>query len=238
MHILVLHQDQELMKDMKYSFEADGDTVTLSHSIEGARKKIEKEDFDIWLLGGHFSDGTVLDFMRDTPNEAQTPTIVLSKNTETKNIILSLEYGCDDYMAYPIDLLELKARIRAIKRRVQAVQEVKKKVEEADITDFTLDRGDIVICLARQEVQVNGVPVNLTHKEFNLMVYFVQNEGKVLSRGDIAKSIWGDEIPDNIRTVDVYIRRLRAKLEKHGVDHKLQTKWGKGYIFNRNFIKE
>lgn len=235
MQILVLHQDKELVKDLVYSFENDGDTIKEFSTISKALKELQKEIYSVSLIGSSFSDGSVLDYMRKASEITDIPTIVLSREESIKNIVLSLEYGCDDFMRYPINMLELKARIRAVQRRITSnVGELKDMTNK----EYILERGELSIHLSRQELRVNDHLVNLTLKEFHLLLYFVQNEGRSLTREEIARNVWVDDRPSNIRTVDVYIRRLRAKLEQFGVDHKIQTKWGTGYLFNRDFLPD
>ncbi len=235
MNILVLHKDSELVRDMLYSFEYDGDRVVAVRTIAKALQELIKDNYTVCLLGNDFCDGTSLDFLRQKAEVDQVPVLVLSEDHESKSIVLSLEYGADDYMCYPINLMELKARIRAILRRIDQNEPHNRR--EINL-DYVLERGEIQVVLAKQEVRVNNEIINLTHKEFHLLLYFIQNEDQLLTREQIAASVWSQDAPTNIRTVDVFIRRLRAKLERYGLAHKIQTKWGKGYIFSRNFILE
>lgn len=235
MKILVLHQDTDLVRDMLYSFEYDGDRVVAVTTIAKALQELMKDNYTVCLLGSAFVDGTALDFLRRKIELNQIPTLLLSKDDDVKSIVISLEYGADDYLCYPINMMELKARIRAILRRIDYCE---KNVSQEINLDYVLERGEIKVILAKQEVRVNDEIINLTHKEFHLLLYFIQNEDQLLTREQIAENVWSKDTPSNIRTVDVFIRRLRAKLEKYGVAHKIQTKWGKGYIFSRNFILE
>jgi DNA-binding response OmpR family regulator len=141
--------------------------------------------------------------------------------------IMGLEYGADDYLTKPFNILELKARIKAILRR------------SAKKNAGGLERGarmrirDLEIDYDAKRVFVSGRESNLTAKEFDLLELFAENPGKVYSRENLLNTIWGYDFPGDVRTVDVHVRRLREKIEKNPSDPKyINTKWGVGYYFN------
>ena len=137
--------------------------------------------------------------------------------------ILGLEYGADDYMTKPFNILELKARLKTILRRAGAGKEAPK---------MEITAGDITININTRSVISHGEPVNLTVKEFDLLNLFMSNIGKIYSRDELLETIWGFDYIGDFRTVDVHIRRLREKIEKDPANPKhIMTKWGVGYYF-------
>ena len=147
---------------------------------------------------------------------------MLTAKSEGSDKLIGFEYGADDYITKPFDILELKARIRVILRRVGYEK----------IRDETLRAGHISINILQRAVFINDVPVDLTAKEFDLLVMLMKNQGRVFSRENLLNSVWGYEYPGDIRTVDVHIRRLREKLELDDANPQyILTKWGVGYYF-------
>ncbi len=235
MRILILHQDMELVHDLEYSFKKDGEEIEICDSISKAVKKMKAKEFSFCIVGGNLPDGTALDFKRELSDGFDVPSIVLDSNTEQKKIVLCLEYGFDDYMRYPIDLLELKSRMRAILRRYS-------KGDENIVIDnqYLLQSGVLQLDLSKQILEYNEKNLQLGGKEFQLMAYFISNPNRLLSREELADSIWGNIAPNNIRTVDVNIRRLRKRLKAIEADDLIQTRWKEGYIYksdNKNQLK-
>ena len=150
---------------------------------------------------------------------------MLTAKGEDMDKILGLEYGADDYITKPFNILEVKARIKAIMRRTtsRGVQEQNERIVEV---------GDLVLDCDARRVQVSGREVNLTAKEFDVLELLVLNPNKVYSRENLLNLVWGYEYPGDVRTVDVHIRRLREKIEENPSDPKyVHTKWGVGYYF-------
>ena len=144
---------------------------------------------------------------------------------EDMDKIMGLEYGADDYITKPFNILEVKARIKAIMRRTTArsPQETKSRIVEV---------GDLVLDCDARRVSIAGHEVNLTAKEFDVLELLVLNPNKVYSRENLLNLVWGYEYPGDVRTVDVHIRRLREKIEENPSDPKyVHTKWGVGYYF-------
>ena len=139
--------------------------------------------------------------------------------------ILGLEYGADDYITKPFNILEVKARIKAIMRRARNDNEEKEKAK-------TIETGDLKLDCESRRVFIAGKEINLTAKEFDLLELLVFNPNKVYSRENLLNTVWGYEYPGDVRTVDVHIRRLREKIEPNPSEPKyVHTKWGVGYYF-------
>ncbi|MDE6201905.1 MAG: response regulator transcription factor, partial [Lachnospiraceae bacterium] len=151
------------------------------------------------------------------------PVVMLTAKGEDMDKILGLEYGADDYITKPFNILEVKARIKAIIRRTSP-----KPKEAAGI----IENGDMKLDCEGRRVYAAGKEINLTAKEFELLELLVVNANKVYSRENLLKLVWGSDYPGDVRTVDVHIRRLREKIEQNPSEPKyVHTKWGVGYYF-------
>ena len=152
------------------------------------------------------------------------PIVMLTAKGEDMDKIMGLEYGADDYVTKPFNILELKARIKAILRRsVQSEKEQSKKL---------LEVGSLKLELSSKRVFLNNQEINLTAKEFDMLELFATHPGKVYSRDQLLDTIWGRDYPGDVRTVDVHVRRLREKIEPNpGQPEYIHTKWGVGYYF-------
>ena len=150
---------------------------------------------------------------------------MLTAKSEGVDKLIGFEYGADDYVSKPFDILELKARIRAILRRAGAQP-------AAEAADDRIQAGDMRIDTAQRSVVKNGKSTDLTAKEFDLLVMLARNPGRVFSREGLLSAVWGEDYPGDIRTVDVHVRRLREKLETDDANPEyILTKWGVGYYF-------
>ena len=159
---------------------------------------------------------------------SDVPIIMLTAKGEDMDKILGLEYGADDYITKPFNILEVKARIKAIMRRTEkkGAEQTKSKVIQAG--DLTMD------CEARR-VNIAGREVNLTAKEFDVLELLIFHPNKVYSRENLLNIVWGYEYPGDVRTVDVHVRRLREKIESNPSEPKyVHTKWGVGYYYSQN----
>ncbi len=157
------------------------------------------------------------------------PIIMLTAKGDDMDKILGLEYGADDYITKPFNILEVKARIKAIIRRNE-----KKGAEKEAVgrVRSTVEFGDLRIDKEGRRVYIRGVEVNLTTKEYDLLELLVFNPNRVYSRDNLLRTVWGYDYPGDVRTVDVHIRRLREKIEENPSDPKfVHTKWGVGYYF-------
>ncbi|NCC44239.1 MAG: response regulator transcription factor, partial [Clostridia bacterium] len=156
---------------------------------------------------------------------SDVPIIMLTAKGEDMDKILGLEYGADDYITKPFNILEVKARIKAIMRRTKKPEVKEEKARMVEIGELKLD------CESRR-VFIGGREINLTAKEFDVLELLVFNPNKVYSRENLLNIVWGYEYPGDVRTVDVHIRRLREKIETNPSEPKyVHTKWGVGYYF-------
>ena len=167
-----------------------------------------------------------LQVCREVREFSQMPIIMVTAKGEDMDKIMGLEYGADDYMTKPFNILELKARIKAVLRRSTAA-----KTEKAPVKNEIQIR-DLLIDLDSRRVFVDGKEAFLTAKEFDLLELLMKTPGKVYSREKLLDTVWGFDYPGDVRTVDVHVRRLREKIEKKpSAPEYIFTKWGVGYYF-------
>lgn len=222
--ILVVDDEVLLVKGLKYSLEQDGYTIDVSYDGLDALDKTKKEKYDLIVLDLMLPSIDGLEVCQKIREKSQVPIIMLTAKGEDINKILGLEYGADDYLTKPFNILELKARIKAILRRANN-KETKIGEQVVQIENFTINT------LGRK-VTVRGEDINLTAKEFDLLLLLASNPGKVFTREELLEIIWGYEYFGDLRTVDVHIRRLREKIEKNSSQAEyILTKWGVGYYF-------
>lgn len=227
MRILVISADEDLVEDIRYSFGKDGAVIRDCDRLSQATLEVSRFQPDFCLLANSLPDGSALDFMRSLGASTRIPVIVLGEDPSPKEVVLCLEYGCIDYMRYPIDLLELKARMRLALRLLEESREAERKREEAMIKRV----GGLQFNPIRHEVYTKDGPLGLTLKEFEIFYTLMQERDKLMSREELTQAVWEDDKRTHIRTIDVYIRRLRTKLKRAGIDRCIETKWGKGYTF-------
>lgn len=224
MKILIVDDEKLLVKGIRYNFEQDGFTIVAAYDGEEALKMAGDKSIDLIILDLMLPkiDGlTVCQKIREFSN---VPIIMLTAKTEDMDKILGLEYGADDYLTKPFNILELKARVKAVLRRVTPADS--KAKSSATVS------GNISLDYNLRRVEVEGRIIDLTSKEFDLMDLFITNAGKVYSRENLLDIVWGYEYPGDVRTVDVHVRRLREKVEPNPAEPKyIHTKWGVGYYF-------
>ncbi|MCQ4725252.1 response regulator transcription factor [Anaerotignum faecicola] len=225
--ILVVDDEKLIVKGIKFSLEQDGMEVTAAYDGEEALSLIKENEFDLVVLDVMLPKMDGLEVCQQTRGFSQIPIIMVTAKSEDMDKILGLEYGADDYIVKPFNILELKARIKAILRRsvrkVDVKEVSKKKVLE--IRGLRLEYDS-------RRVFIDGKEANLTAKEFDLLELFMENPGKVYSRDNLLDTVWGFDYPGDARTVDVHVRRLREKIETNPSDPKyIFTKWGVGYYF-------
>ncbi len=226
--ILIVDDEPLLVKGLKYGLEQDGYTTEAAYDGKKALELQEKGNFDLIILDLMLPEIDGLEVCQKIREKSDVPIIMLTAKGEDMNKILGLEYGADDYMTKPFNILELKARIKAILRRASN--------KEAKLGDQIIYVDDFIINTLGRKVTVNGKEINLTAKEFDLLILLATNPGKVFTREELLEIIWGYEYFGDLRTVDVHIRRLREKIEKNSDNYEyILTKWGVGYYFrNRN----
>lgn len=223
--VLVVDDEKLIVKGIRFSLEQDDMEVDTAYDGEEAVEMAREGNYDIILLDLMLPKLDGLSACQQIREFSDVPIVMLTAKGEDMDKILGLEYGADDYITKPFNILEVKARIKAIMRRTQnrGAQEPKGRIIE--VGDLRLD------CDARR-VQVAGQEVNLTAKEFDVLELLVMNPNKVYSRENLLNMVWGYEYPGDVRTVDVHIRRLREKIEENPSDPKyVHTKWGVGYYF-------
>ncbi len=224
--ILLVDDEPLILKGLRFALQQDGYEIDQAQDGEEAISKILAGGVDLVLLDvmlPKFSGIEVCQRVRD--EGVEVPIIMLTAKGEDMDKILGLEYGADDYMTKPFNILEVKARIKTILRRTAT-----KKDDNRDSQTFSF--GDLVLDTRSRSVTVEGNNVNLTVREFDLLHLFISTSGKVFNREQLLELVWGyDYLGDN-RTVDVHIRRLREKIEPDPAKPKyILTKWGVGYYF-------
>lgn len=223
--VLVVDDEKSIVKGIKFSLEQDGMTVDCAYDGGEAVELAKQTEYDIVLLDVMlpvFDGYEVLSKIREF---STMPVIMLTAKGDDTNKILGLEYGADDYITKPFNILEVKARIKAIMRRSSSVSEKSKDVK-------VIRKGDLEMDIEGRSVKISGKEINLTAKEFDLLELLLNNPNKVYSREKLLNIVWGYEYPGDVRTVDVHVRRLRGKIETDPGEPKyVQTKWGVGYFY-------
>ena len=225
MKILVVDDEQLLVKGMKFNLENEGYTVETAYDGATAIDMAKSGGFDLIILDLMMPQVDGLTACMRIREFSNVPIVMLTAKGEDMDKILGLEYGADDYITKPFNILEVKARIKAIMRRAGSDHEEKEKAKSIQVGDLRMD------CEGRR-VFIAGKEINLTAKEFDLLELLAMNPNKVYSRESLLNIVWGYEYPGDARTVDVHIRRLREKIETNPSDPKyVYTKWGVGYYF-------
>ena len=226
--VLVVDDEKLIVKGLRFSLEQDGMEVDCAYDGEEALEKAKAGEYDIILLDLMLPKMDGLEVCQQIREFSNVPIIMLTAKGEDMDKILGLEYGADDYVTKPFNILEVKARIKAIMRRTAGSQPKKEDSKVIEAGDLRLD------CESRRLFILNK-EVNLTAKEFDLLELLVNNPNKVYSRENLLNLVWGYEYPGDGRTVDVHVRRLREKIEKNPSEPKyVHTKWGVGYYYYQN----
>ena len=224
--ILVVDDEKVLVKGIKFNLENEGYQVETGSDGEEAVEKAGSQRFDLIILDLMMPKIDGLQACMKIREFSNVPIIMLTARSEDADKIIGFECGADDYITKPFNILEVKARIRALLRRsAQTAQQ--------DKSANRLERGAIVIDVAERAAWRDGQPVDLTAKEFDLMELLMRNPGRVYSRENLLNLVWGYEYIGEFRTVDVHIRRLREKLEPDPANPEyIMTKWGVGYYLS------
>jgi len=225
--ILVVDDEKLIVKGIKFSLEQDGMAVDAAYDGEEALRLVRVNEYDLVLLDVMLPKLTGLEVCQQIREFSSIPILMVTAKSEDMDKIMGLEYGADDYITKPFNILELKARIKAILRRSakKAAPDPERKNRRTRLRDLEIDVDD-------RRVFLKGAEINLTAREFDLLELFMANRGKVYSREDLLNTVWGRDYPGDARTVDVHVRRLREKIEENPSDPKyLYTKWGVGYFF-------
>lgn len=223
--VLVVDDEKLIVKGIRFSLEQEGMEVTCAYDEEEALEAAKNTEFDIILLDIMLPKLTGLEVCQQIREFSNVPIIMLTAKDNDMDKIMGLEYGADDYITKPFNILEVKARIKAIMRRTSS------RDREAS-GPKTVVNGDLKLDCDSRRVYIAGREVNLTAREFDLLELLALNPNKVYSRENLLKLVWGNDYPGDVRTVDVHIRRLREKIESNPSEPKyVHTKWGVGYFF-------
>lgn len=223
--VLVVDDEKLIVKGIRFSLEQDGMDVDCAYDGEEALNMAKENEYDIILLDLMLPKMNGLEVCQQIREFSNVPIIMLTAKGEDMDKIMGLEYGADDYVTKPFNILEVKARIKAIIRRTRKPEKAEEQMRIVEIGDLKLD------CDSRR-VFIGAREVNLTAKEFDVLQLLVFNPNKVYSRENLLNIVWGYEYPGDVRTVDVHIRRLREKIEENPSEPKyVHTKWGVGYYF-------
>lgn len=224
--ILVVDDEKLIVKGICFSLEQDDMKVDCAYDGEEALTLAKEHTYDLILLDVMLPKHDGFEVCQMIREFSDVPIIMLTAKGDDMDKILGLEYGADDYITKPFNILEVKARIKAILRRVS------KNGRDREENPKFIVKGDMKIDSESHRVFIGDREVNLTAKEFDLLELLATNPTKVYSREDLLNIVWGYEYPGDARTVDVHIRRLREKIEKNPSDPKyVYTKWGVGYYF-------
>ena len=223
--VLVVDYEKLIVKGVRFSLEQDGMEVDCAYDGEEALEKIRANTYDIILLDIMLPKLDGFQVCQQVRELSDVPILMLTAKGDDMDKILGLEYGADDYITKPFNILEVKARIKAITRRTGKAAKQKKDDSVINVLDMTLDTDS-------KRLHIAGKEINLTSKEFDVVELLVKNPDKVYSREKLLGLVWGSQYPGDVRTVDVHIRRLREKIEANPSEPKyVHTKWGVGYYF-------
>lgn len=226
MRILVVDDEKLLVKGITFNLENDGYQVDGAYDGQQALELFSQNTYDLIILDLMLPVYDGLSVCRKIRETSDVPVIMLTAKGEGSDKLLGFEYGADDYMTKPFDILELKARMKVILKRTN-------KPRGDEHSESILTAKDLKVDLIKRTVHVRDENPELTAKEFDLFVMLMKNVGKVFSRDELLEQVWGYGYPGDIRTVDVHIRRIREKVEKDDASPEyIMTKWGVGYYFN------
>ena len=226
--VLVVDDEKLIVKGIRFSLEQDGMVVDCAYDGEEALKMATDHEYDMILLDVMLPKMDGFEVCQRIREFSNMPFVMLMAKGDDMDKILGLEYGAVDYITKPFNILEVKARIKAIMRRTNAGQAKEKNGKVIESGDLRLD------CESRRAFVMNK-EVNLTAKEFDLLELLVNNPNKIYSRENLLNLVWGYEYPGDVRTVDVHVRRLREKIENNPSEPKyVHTKWGVGYYYYQN----
>ena len=225
--VLVVDDEKLIVKGIRFSLEQDNYQVDCAYDGEEALELAKTNTYDIVLLDVMLPKLNGFEVCQQIREFSNVPIIMLTAKGDDMDKILGLEYGADDYITKPFNILEVKARIKAIMRRMAPKKEAAPKNE-----NLFLEVKDMKLDIDGHRVYIRDKEINLTSKEFELLELLISHPNKVYSREKLLKLVWGADYPGDVRTVDVHIRRLREKVEENPGEPKyVHTKWGVGYYF-------
>lgn len=223
MKLFVLEDDAAIGIGLSYSLKNEGYDVTVAKNVKSAYEILNKETFSLYILDLTLPDGSGYDVCREIKKSGDFPVIFLTAYDDEVNVVMGLDLGADDYISKPFRIKELLARIKSVLRRYSK-----------DSPDGVVSVGSIKVNTNEAKVYKNGAEIILTAMEYKLLLIFINNRGKVLSRQRLLEDIWdvaGDFVNDN--TLTVYIKRLRDKIEEDPAKPQIiKTVRGLGYIID------
>ena len=223
--VLVVDDEKLIVKGIRFSLEQDGMEVDCAYDGEEALNLAKSNAYDMILLDIMLPKMDGFEVCQAIREFSDMPVVMLTAKGDDMDKILGLEYGADDYITKPFNILEVKARIKAIMRRTSGQK-------EKTASDTVTENGDLRMDQDSRRLFILGREVNLTTKEFDLLELLVRNENRVYSRENLLELVWGKDYPGDVRTVDEHVRRLREKIEGNPSEPKyVHTKWGVGYYY-------
>ena len=227
MKILVVDDELDLCEILQYNLETEGYEVMTANSAEEALE-LPLHDFSLILLDvmmGEMSGFQMARKIKDNPATSQIPIIFITALDDEDNTVKGLNIGADDYIAKPLSMKEVKARVRAVLRRFNPLS------QQREVTGSTICYGEIIVDLNTKTAKLDGEELALTKLEFELLSFFLRNPDKVFSREDLLARCWPQDVYVLDRTVDVNITRLRKKIGRYG--KQIKTRIGYGYCFEK-----
>ncbi len=223
--VLVVDDEKLIVKGIRFSLEQDDYEVDCAYDGEEALNLATDNSYDMILLDLMLPKLDGFEVCKRIREFSDMPIVMLTAKGDDMDKILGLEYGADDYITKPFNILEVKARIKAIMRRTGSK-------DKASDTSDVIEKGDIKLVKGLQQVIIRGKEINVTSKEFEILELLITNANKIFSREKLLEMVWGSEYPGDARTVDVHVRRLREKIEENPSEPKyVHTKWGVGYYY-------
>ena len=226
-NVLVVDDEKLIVKGIRFSLLQDGMEVDCAYDGEEAFNMAKANSYDMILLDVMLPKMDGFEVCQAIREFSDVPIVMLTAKGDDMDKILGLEYGADDYITKPFNILEVKARIKAIMRRTSPER-------APQVQSSVIEKGDIKLDCDSRRLFINDNEINLTAREFELLEILIKNENKVYSRESLLKIVWGEDYPGDVRTVDVHVRRLREKIEANPSEPKyVHTKWGVGYYYNQ-----
>lgn len=223
--ILVVDDEKLIVKGIRFSLLQDGMEVDCAYDGEEALEYVKTKEYDLILLDVMLPKMDGFEVCQLIREFSDVPIVMLTAKGDDMDKILGLDYGADDYITKPFNILEVKARIKAIIRRTGKKETV---IEEQNV----IFKHDMKIDCEGRRVFIEEQEINVTAKEFDILELLATNPDKVYSREKLLNLVWGSDYPGDARTVDVHVRRLREKIEKNPSEPRyVHTKWGVGYYF-------
>lgn len=225
--VLVVDDEKLIVKGIRFSLLQDGMEVDCAYDGEEALNRAKANSYDMILLDVMLPKMDGFEVCQAIREFSDVPIVMLTAKGDDMDKILGLEYGADDYITKPFNILEVKARIKAIMRRTSPER-------APQVQSSVIEKGDIKLDCDSRRLFINDNEINLTAREFELLEILIKNENKVYSRESLLKIVWGEDYPGDVRTVDVHVRRLREKIEANPSEPKyVHTKWRVGYYYNQ-----